>query len=238
MGSERVKSRRSLGEVVGGIRRRMLRAVEPLISRWFFELLIERTNNFAETQWLGVRIWQNTLDLWVIQEAIYEIKPAVVIECGTNRGGSALFYANLLDLIGSGRVISIDIEKMHDIAHPRITFVIGDSPSEAVTQEVRRLIARETGPIMVILDSDHSEAHVTRELNAYADFVTPGSLLLVQDGVIDVLPLFREGRPGPLPAIENFLRSRRDFTPAEEMNRRFIVTHHPLGWLRRSAAPG
>jgi cephalosporin hydroxylase len=55
----------------------------------------------------------------------------------------------------------------------------------------------------------------------------------VQDGVIDLEPLFRSGRPGPLAAIERFLESHPEFTLDLRYDRRFIVTHHPSGWLRK-----
>lgn len=94
------------------------RTVGKVIHRLFQIDLIEKTDNFADVKWLGRPIWQNVLDLWIIQEAISELRPALLIECGTNRGGSAFFYANLFDLMDHGRVITIDIERMHDLNHP------------------------------------------------------------------------------------------------------------------------
>jgi len=85
----------------------------------------------------------------------------------------------------------------------------------------------------VVQDSDHSEAHVRRELDLYAPLVTPGSYCLVQDGVIDTLPAFAAGRPGPLPAITDFLRSTDLFEVDDARCHRFLITHHPRGWLRR-----
>ena len=90
-----------------------------------------------------------------------------------------------------------------------------------------------TGPVMVILDSDHSQQHVRRELDCYTPMVTPGSYCLVQDGVIDTLSVFRRYRPGPLPAIEDFLRTTELFELDEERCKRFVILHHPKGWLRR-----
>jgi len=86
---------------------------------------------------------------------------------------------------------------------------------------------------MVILDSDHSEEHVRRELELYAPLVTPGSYCLVQDGVIDALHIFRSGRPGPLPAIKSFLKTTREFELDAKRSQRFLITHHPSGWLKR-----
>lgn len=205
----------------------------PLVHRLFFADLIRKTNNFGSVKWLGNPVWQNVVDLWVIQETIAEMKPELLIECGTNRGGSSLFYANLFDLMQNGSVITIDIEKLHNLSHPRVTCLIGSSTSQEIVNVVRQRVAACKGPIMVILDSDHSQQHVQRELECYASFVTPGSYCLVQDGVIDTLDIFSAGRPGPLPAIESFLQSTQDFEVDEERSSRFIITHHPKGWLRR-----
>jgi cephalosporin hydroxylase len=208
----------------------------PAVRKLFLREIIDHTNNFGSVRWLGNPIWQNVFDLWVIQETISEVKPALLIECGTNRGGSSLFYANLFDLMGGGELITIDIEKLHELSHPRVTYLIGSSTAEDVLEVVRQRVAATRGPVMVILDSDHSQKHVHRELECYASFVTPGSYCLVQDGVIDTLWTFRAGRPGPLPAIVDFLGSSREFELDEERTNRFLITHHPKGWLKRKSA--
>lgn len=190
--------------------------------------LIAKTKNYSTITWLGKPIWQSVLDLWTIQETIAEVRPALLIETGTNRGGSALFYAHLFDLIGSGNVVTVDVEELHELSHPRITFVRGNSVDSDVVDKVSREVHTANGPVMVILDSDHSPNHVAKELEAYSSFVTPGSFILVQDGVIDVLPIFG-GTPGPLAAIEQFVQRHPEFTVDDERNGRFLVTHHPKG---------
>jgi cephalosporin hydroxylase len=207
------------------------------IDQQFFTRLIEKTQNFGHLTWLGKPIWQNLLDLWTIQETIYEIRPALLIECGTNRGGSSYFFATLFDLMGYGRVITIDIEKLHDLSHHRVTYLLGSSVAPEILEQVASAAAATAGPIMVLLDSDHSEAHVRREMEAYHRFVTRGSFLLVQDGIIDTLPVFAAGRPGPLPAIEGFLKAHPEFEVDTERCSRFLITHSPKGWLRCQRLP-
>jgi cephalosporin hydroxylase len=208
----------------------------PAIGSIFFRELIRKTNNFGYTTWLGQPIWQNVLDLWTIQETIAEVRPSLLIECGTYHGGSSLFFANLFDLMGKGEVITIDVARLHSLSHPRVTYLIGSSTSKQVHSEVRRRAASCSGPVMVILDSDHSKDHVRKEIEYYAPLVTPGSYCLVQDGVIDTLSIFRQGRPGPLPAIEEYLQSTNEFELDAERSQRFLITHHPKGWLRRKLA--
>lgn len=202
-------------------------------GRLFLIDLIWHTNNFAETRWLGIPIWQNVLDLWTIQETIAEVRPALIIETGTNRGGSALFYAQIMDLLGAGRVLTVDTEVLHSMSHPRIEFVHGSSTDEAVIAHVRGAAESAEGPVMVILDSDHASAHVADELELYAPLVTPGSYIISQDGVIDQLAMFAPSRPGPLGANRQFLRRHPEFSHDHERNHKFIISHHPLGWLQR-----
>jgi cephalosporin hydroxylase len=203
------------------------------VTRLFHRDLIVKTGNFGNTTWVGQPIWQNVLDLWTIQETIAEIRPALLIETGTNRGGSALFYAHLMDLLGTGRVMTIDVVKLHDLEHPRIDFLTGSSTDAAVVDRARAAAETADGPVMVILDADHDRDHVREELELYAPLVTPGSLLLSQDGVIDEVGFFRDSRPGPLPANRDFLARHPEFEHDRERNERFLLTHHPVGWLRR-----
>jgi cephalosporin hydroxylase len=223
------------------LRPRALRAAVALwertgrrpVARLYQHDLIAKTGNFATTSWLGTPIWQNVLDLWTIQETISEVKPALLIETGTNRGGSALFYAHLMDLLGSGRIVTIDIVELHELQHPRIEFLIGSSTDDAIVEKVRAAAAEADGPVMVILDGLHDRDHVAKELELYGPLVTPGSYLLSQDGIIDELTMFSDSRPGPLPANRDFLARHPEFEHDSERNERFLLTHHPLGWLRR-----
>jgi cephalosporin hydroxylase len=221
---------------VGGSYERARRTIPPQWAcRMFYEQLVRKTNNFGTLKWLGNPIWQNTFDLWIIQETLAEVKPALLIETGTNRGGSALFYAHLFDLMDNGRIITVDVEKLHSLNHPRIQFIQSSSTDPKTVAAISTAAKGAAGPVMVILDSDHSEAHVAAEMECYASLVTPGSYMLVQDGVMDVLPMLRGPGPGPLPAIEKFLPRHPEFKLDSDRCERFLITHHPKGWLQRVA---
>jgi cephalosporin hydroxylase len=206
------------------------------LAERFLTRLVEHTDNFGQLTWLGQPIWQNLLDLWTIQETIWSVRPALLVETGTNRGGSAYFFAQLFDLMGHGRVLTCDVERMHEIEHPRIEFVIGGSTEPWVFEHAQDAARACGGPVMVILDSDHTKEHVAAEIELYSQLVTVDSYILVQDGVIDTLPMFAAARPGPLPAIHEFLARHPEFEIDRVRSQRFLVTHHPDGWLRRRAS--
>ena len=103
-----------------------------------------------------------------------------------------------MDVLGSGRVLTIDVVDVHDLDHERVRFLHGSSTAPAIVEQVREEAERAEGPVMVILDGNHARDYVAAELELDGPLVTPGSLLLSQDGVIDKLWIFRDTRPGPL----------------------------------------
>jgi cephalosporin hydroxylase len=205
-----------------------------------FHYLIYANGGFRNTTWFGVPIQKLPSDLWLYHEVVCETRPTVIIETGTNRGGSALFFANIFDLMGTdGRVISIDIARCPEgyPQHPRIRFIT--HPSTA--PEVVSLIQAQITPndrVMVSLDSDHSESHVLQELNLYCKLVSPGCYLVVEDTNVNGHPVFRSHGPGPMEALNAFLASThgKDFETDFWRFKKFGFTFHPRGWLRRVAA--
>jgi cephalosporin hydroxylase len=191
---------------------------------------------WTEARWLGAQALKNPLDLWVYQEIVVETKPDLIVETGTYRGGSALYLATICDLVGAGEVVSIDIELPRDDypQHPRITYLGGRSSTDpGVLEEVRaRASGRRT---LVVLDSDHSQAHVEAELEAYAPLVPVGGYVIVEDSNIGQI---REDlMPGPLQAIESFVARTREFEIDREREK-FLITFNPSGYLRRVRQAG
>jgi cephalosporin hydroxylase len=190
---------------------------------------------WTRATWLGVQALKNPLDLWVYQEIVFETRPELIVETGTYRGGSTLFLASICDLVGAGEVVSIDIEPERGDypRHPRITYLAGRSSTDPdVVNEVRERAAG--APILVVLDSDHSQAHVEAELEAYAPFVPVGCYVIVEDS--DIGQIRKDLMPGPLQAVEAFL-SRRDDFEIDREREKFLITSNPSGYLRRVAAP-
>ncbi|WP_009958541.1 CmcI family methyltransferase [Verrucomicrobium spinosum] len=214
----------------------LLRVIRKVAARIYYDTLIRKTQTFGDVTWLGRPVWQNVQDLWTLQEVICRIKPSLIIECGTNRGGSSFFFATLFDLMGTeGKIVTVDVEKLHDMSHPRITYLLGSSTSDEIYNQIKAMADGVTGPILVMLDSDHSQKHVAGELERYAPLATVGSYCFVQDGCIDTEFMYRKARPGPLPAIKEYVAAHPEFQVDHALCERFVVTHHPLGWLKRVA---
>ena len=173
--------------------------------------------------WLGVPIWKFPLDMWVYQEIIYETKPDVLIEAGTYKGGSALFFASMFDLLKHGRVLTIDIVAYPNRPqHERITYLLGSSTSYEIFQKVKDSIRPGEG-VMVSLDSDHEKAHVLNELRLYSNIVTVDNYLVVEDTTTT---------SGAKEALEEFLKTNSNYLQ-DRGREKFGVTMHGGGWLKR-----
>ncbi len=182
--------------------------------------------------WLGVPTNKCPIDFWIYQEIIFEVKPDVIIECGTEYGGSAFFLASICDLVNNGMVITIDIKDKEDRPqHKRIRWLHGSSISEEIVHQVRALVSGDD-KVMVILDSDHRKDHVLKELIIYSKVVTKGSYIIVEDTNVNGHPVRPEYGPGPMEAVEEFLKENSDFS-IDKNCERFYLTFNPRGYLRR-----
>lgn len=135
---------------------------------------------YRRTYWMGTPCSKCPLDMWIYQEILHEVLPDLIIESGTYMGGSALYLAHLCDILGKGRVVSIDVEERDRPRHPRITYVLGSSTDQATLDAI---FPNGSGAerTLVVLDSDHSEAHVAKELALLSPYVSVGSYLIVED---------------------------------------------------------
>jgi cephalosporin hydroxylase len=215
-----------------------LRPFSADITDQFHRLIYASEVWLAGVTWRGVPVHKIPTDLWLYQELVYEVQPDLIIETGTAEGGSAAFFASLLDLNGHGRIITIDTRAAERPRHPRVEYWQGSSTDPAV---VRRLepIARSSRHVMVVLDSAHSTPHVGRELALYSPFVTLGSYVVVEDGNIDGNPVLENfvdphdgKRGGPQAAIQAFLATTDAFE-VDITRHKFFVTFNPNGYLKR-----
>jgi cephalosporin hydroxylase len=198
--------------------------------RWFYDQGVWKRMHYR-----GVRILKVPSDLWNYQEIFTEHRIQWVLETGTRHGGSALFFADLLQLNGAaGRVISIDVDRASNAvgAHPRIDFLIGDSASRAMIDTVRSILPADRGPLFTILDSDHSKAHVLHELHAFLPLLKRGDYLVVEDTCINGHPVRVEFGPGPYEAVEEFLsKHSQEFLHDRAREAKFGFTAAPRGYF-------
>lgn len=217
--------------------------LRELTRRWFARVSqLEYSYHF---RWMGRPVIQFPQDLVATQEILWKVKPDLVVETGIAHGGSLIFYASILELIGRGRVLGIDIEiRPHNRAaieaHPmfrRIELIEGSSTDEAVFARVRAA-AEGQQTVLVALDSNHTHDHVLAELRLYSQLVTPGSYLIAFDTIVDQMPpefsANRPWKPGdsPATAVAQFLKENDRFVVDEEVDHKLLISVAPGGYLR------
>lgn len=215
--------------------------------------------------WLGRPIIQMGSDMVAVQEAIWRTKPDLIIETGIAHGGSLIYHASLLAMLdlcdaaetGSTvdpqnpkrRVLGIDIDiRSHNRAaieaHPLVGYLEMFEGSSIAPEMIARVadFAKDYRRVMLVLDSNHTEAHVLAELEGYADLVSPGGYCIVFDTAIEHMPEgFYTDRPwgkgdNPLSAVHKFLAKRPDFTVDHELDGKILIGNAPGGFLRRAEA--
>lgn len=208
----------------------------------------DKYDYFYLWSWMGVPIIQLPADVMATQEVIWATKPDIIIETGVARGGSVLFMASLLELIGKGKVIGVDIDvRVHNRdsieRHPmakRVTLIEGSSADPAIVAQVRAEIPPGAS-VMVMLDSDHSRDHVLAELRSYGPLVTEGCFLVVGDTILGHIdpkqPLRKRSKVWlkgnePLSALHAYLRETDRFEPDPVINGKLILSNSPGGYLR------
>ena len=199
-----------------------------------------------EVTWLGISIIQLPEDILMVQELIWKNRPDVIVESGVAHGGALILYASLLELLGRGRVIGVDIEirKYNRLAiesHPssrRIALIEGSSTDKATFEAVRTRI-QPSESVMVMLDSNHTRDHVRAELELYAPLIGPGGYMVVFDEVMPMVADAPNGKPSwdldnPLEAVRDFLTAHPDFE-VDRSYERLATSYCRNGFLRRTA---
>ena len=197
--------------------------------------------------WMGRPVIQFPNDMLIIQELIWQVRPDLIIETGIAHGGSIIFSASMLELIGgNGKVIGIDVDiRKHNRVEienhsmmKRIVMIEGSSINEEIVNQVYE-IAKDKKSIMVFLDSNHSHKHVLSEMDAYGKLVNVGSYMVVFDTCIELFPKgYCSDRPwdvgdNPMTAIQEYLEGNDNFIRDELVNSKAVITAAPDGYLRK-----
>jgi len=197
--------------------------------------------------WMGRPIIQYPQDMIAMQELIWKIQPDLIIETGIAHGGSLIYYASLMELIGKGEVLGIDIDirdhnRKEIEKHPmfkRIKMIEGSSISEETVAEVKKH-AEGKKTILVCLDSNHTHEHVLQELVCYSPFVTLNSYLVVFDTIVEDLPegYFSQKRPwgisnNPKTAVFEFIQKNNNFEIDRSIDNKLLISVAPEGYLKR-----
>jgi cephalosporin hydroxylase len=221
------------------------KAVQSSTNDWFLNTVAYKYS--YHFSWLGRPIIQYPQDMVAMQEIIWEVKPDLLIETGIAHGGSLIYYASLMELLGgNGHVLGIDIDiRQHNRTeiekHPmfkRITMFEGSSITVEMAERVREF-AKPYKRIMVVFDSNHTHDHVLEELRLYSPLVSPGSYCVVFDTFVeDMPPGSFPDRPwdkgnNPKTAVWEFLKTNKDFEIDKTIQDKLLITAAPDGYLKR-----
>jgi cephalosporin hydroxylase len=228
-------ARKSYEEVVAVRDTVLTRPQQNALQHFYYRLGV-----WDQSWWLGVKTQKNPCDMWMLQQIICETRPDYIIEAGTYFGGSALYFAQVLEGLGleQSKVITIDIEDYcrETAARPlwkkRVEFIRGGSTDPAI---VARIADRVKGKrVLVDLDSDHKRDHVFREMSAYGPLVNAGSYMVVEDTNVDGIPVAPDYGPGPMAAVRDFLQTDLGKTFTQDASREaMVLTFFPGGWLKK-----
>jgi len=219
---------------------------QKLTKSWFKSS--EKFQYSYHFSWMGRPIIQYPQDMIALQELIWKIKPDLIIETGIAHGGSLIFSASILQLIGKGSVVGIDVDiRKHNRIEiekhsmfKRIKMIEGSSIDPKIVKKIYQL-AKNKKQILVILDSNHSHEHVLRELEVYSPLVTKNSYLIVFDTVIEDISTSKtkshQKRPwgkgdNPKTAVKYFLNSNKRFIIDKEIENKLMITVAPSGFLK------
>ncbi len=186
-----------------------------------------------QQKWLGHDLIKTPWDCWVYQEIIYNTKPDVILELGIMFGGASHFYASILDMVGHGEVLGVDISlaKVKPIQNKRISYLEGSSTAPETFAEIEKRVRGKK--VLVIADSDHEKNHVLNEIRLYWQFVPVGGYFVVEDSLNDVMAYHPVPNEGPQAAADAFLAENDHFVRDRRFAERYIMSLNPNGFLLR-----
>jgi cephalosporin hydroxylase len=217
--------------------------LQAVTRQWFHASA--RAKYSYHFEWMGRPIIQYPQDMIAMQEILWRVQPDLLIETGIAHGGSLIFYASMMELIGKGEVLGIDIDirphnrsaiESHSM-FKRIKLLEGSSIAPDVVAKVKSVAAGKR--VLVVLDSNHTHDHVLAELEAYAPLVSVGSYCVVMDTVVEDMPenSFPDRSWGrgnnPKTAAFDYLKNHSEFKIDNDVDSKILITVAPSGYLQR-----
>ena len=210
-----------------------------------YDVLFEKTQRFALSKWLGVQCQQDPSDAFLIQMLLWQIKPDLIIDLGTNNGGSALFCASIMNYYNQkGKIVTVDVKNYTenwinfctDCSNPAesplwkkyVTFYQGYTTDPNIVEKVEKYV-NQSKVVFVIQDASHAGVDVYQDLVAYSKFVSVGSYIIAQDTKLDRINRGRDITSN----IEKFINENNNFIINREVETQFYYTQHAKGYLKR-----
>jgi cephalosporin hydroxylase len=211
------------------------RDIKEAYCVWYYD-----TNVWTTTTFMGINCYKSVSDMWNYQEIIHNLKPSLIVEFGTAKGGSALYFSTILKPVNpESRVVSVDVnsagieDRVKRDGH--IELITGSSTDIKVENRLKELRGVYKGPVFAILDSDHTREHVLGEMELLRKVLAKGDYLVVEDGIVNGRPVLKGWGEGPWEALdEYFSKYPDDYTRDTERENKFGFTFAPRGFLIRN----
>jgi len=203
-------------------------------------------NWIHQTTWFGEPILNLPQDMFAFQEIIFNTRPDYIIEIGVAWAGSLLFYSTLMDIVGGKEIIGIDVYIPDDLIDrirkkgkisDRINWISGSSIDQNIVERVKSIIG-DNKNVFVVLDSNHSREHVSKELEIYSHFVGKGNYIVCGDTIIEDLPENVHGSRtwgkgnNPKAALTDFLTKTSRFEIDRQIENKLLFSCNPGGYLK------
>jgi cephalosporin hydroxylase len=219
------------------------------------DLWVKRLLQHNGDSYCGIPLAKFPEDLRVYEHLLWETRPEVVVEVGTDHGASALWFRDRLRTlawyghVGDYRVITVDVDQTRAAENlyvadrtydDDIVLVTADICDPGVRDLVDALVPAGARS-MVVEDSAHVFDTTLAALEGLAHLVPVGGYFVVEDGVVDIEPLRAiEGWPrGVTAAIDRWLETAAGscFEVQRDLEC-YGLTCHPGGFLRRARTAG
>lgn len=198
-------------------------------------LIYHQDNLHFNQRYRGIKMIKNPFDLVVYEEILWDVRPSVIVEIGSQQGGFAFWLNDRMRLIGQDcKIVTVDIKEdaknnLEGINYKNFIHVVGDCNSSRTIERVSKEI-RQNDKVLIIEDSSHTYENTYNALCSYNHLITPGSYFIIEDGICDLIDFGVS--PGPMKAVEDWILKNDKFE-IDRTKERYIMTYNPKGFLKK-----